>query len=163
MKLIIGASMPTTWKAGAELIKLYEGVPYSHVYLRVYTTWTNRWLVYQASHGDVNCITFANFQNRNEVFAEWEVDLSDDKHKDVVGYCQDELQKPYGFFGLLKIALKKKFKMSGDGDNTFHCSELITRAFPDIVNFIDEKNPDFITPKHLVEALGKCPDAKRLI
>lgn len=153
--IILGFSSPKKFKIGAELIKLWQGrTDYSHVFIVEERSFVDRVLIYQASHGKVHCISKENFLKENNIIATFELSTSIDTYKNCVKYCIDNLQKEYGYLGLIKIILNKKFKVSGDGAGSFHCSELAARAVPVLKQCIDI-DPDFIEPVQLKQALDK--------
>lgn len=160
MIITIGFSKPKKFKAAAKLIMAWQRAPYSHVYLRVYNTFAEREMVYQASRGDVHCLTLANFLKENEIVAEFEYEVAREKAKDVVRYCVDNLQRDYGYAGLLLIMIKRLIPaLRGDGKRTYHCSEFAARVFPEISAGMD---PDFIEPIDLYRLLEKDPQVRRV-
>jgi hypothetical protein len=150
---IVGFSAPKTWKPGAEFIKLWQGgTLYSHVYLRLYSTYTQNWLVYQASHGAVNCVHYDNFLQSNKIIAEFRRPVSDEALQATVRLAQIYLGRPYGYIGLLRLGARKILpKVVGDGTKSFHCSEFIATLFPDLANSVDV---DFVEPVHLFNVLS---------
>ena len=149
--VIIGFSKPNTFKIGAKIISMYEHTEFSHVYLRVYTPFADRHIVYQASHGYVNCLTYDNFKAGNDIVAEFIYEVKDEKCRNIIQYCMDHLQTPYSYLGLVEIACKKLFKIKGDGDKGFVCSELAARAMPEFYR----GDPDLADPKDLFNALSE--------
>lgn len=159
--VIIGFSKPKKWKIGAECIKLWSNCAFSHVYIVEHRRYVGRTLVYQASHGNVNCISKENFLKENDVVSEFEIIISTCAYAKTIQYCIDSLGADYGQIGLIKIVLSKKFKMHGDGSRTFHCSEFAIRAVPELKQYLQsEIEPDFIEPVHLFAALNKMSDLK---
>lgn len=155
--VIVGFSAPIKWKVGAEFIKLWQGgTPYSHVYLRTTAVLIKRDIIYQASHGDVNCISAPAFEEQNRVVAEFEYNIQDYDYVELLRYCVDELGKPYGYLGLLKIGLRKLFKIRGDGERSFHCSEFAARAIKSLAT----KDADFIEPVDLYKSLVANPQVR---
>lgn len=149
----IGFSVKNGFAPAACLIRAWQGgTDYSHVYLRVYSNYTDEMLVYQASHGLVNCMNYQNFLLNNKVIREFIVQLPDEDLKACIKKCQQLLGRPYGYKGLVKLAVAKVFKqkIQGDGENSFHCSELIATLFPKLAKDIDS---DFIEPVDLYKHL----------
>lgn len=148
---LIGFSRPKKFKLGSEAIKLWMNTPYSHVYLRVYSQYTKQWLVYQASHGMVNCLTYDNFRANNVVVREFALNIEPEKQRFCIRRAQQLLGKPYGYLGLAKLVLREfGLPLPGDGDKSFHCSEFIVALFPEI---LDDYPQDFIEPRHLMTVL----------
>lgn len=140
---------------GAWAIQKWMKADYSHVYLRVYSQYTNQWLVYQASHGMVHLRLWKWFFSGNEPVVEYELELPEQDLKNTIKIAQQLLGQPYGYLGLLKIVLRRcGFKVAGDGLNSFHCSELIAVLMPELAKGMQA---DFIEPvdlqKHL-DAIG---------
>jgi len=154
-KIVVGFSRPRKFKIGSLFIRAWQGfTQYSHVYLKFENRWLGVDVVYQASHGNVNCIEYNNFINDNIIVKEFVLDASDDKIRQAVRSCIFLLQKPYGYFGLLKLVLKKAFNFSakGDGTRSLHCSELACIICPDLMV---DKDPDFVEPIDLYKYLEK--------
>jgi hypothetical protein len=158
MTISVGFSKPSYFKIGAALIRLYEGTPYTHVYLKAYSEWMGGHVIFQASHGAVHCASEQHFLSDNIAVAEFEYELDESKYKRLFNYCLNNLQKPYGFLGLLKIALKDLIKSKGDGERSFHCSEFALRALPELTS----KDPDFVTPRDLFRSLESAPFVRRV-
>jgi hypothetical protein len=158
--VIVGFSKPIKFKIGAEIIKLFQsGTKFSHVYLRFFSPIAQRHIVYQASHGDVNCLALGTFLQENEIVAEFEYEMDELRFVKFIQYCIDNLQKPYGYMGLILLALKKLVRVKGDGEKSFHCSEFAARALPEF----KDGDFDFIEPVDLFEKLTLNKDVKRVI
>jgi hypothetical protein len=152
-KVIIGFSEPNKWMIGAAALKLWMRAPYCHVYLRVYSKYTSQWLVYHASHGMVHCITYTNFKAGNNIVREFNVWAGDEDLQATVRLAQQYLGQPYGYFGLLKLVLRRiGLGVKGDKNRSSHCSEFIATLFPKLA-LKSKIDPDFIEPTHLYAAL----------
>lgn len=154
-KMVVGFSRPKKFKIGSYFIRAWQGfVPYSHVYLKFENKWLGVDVVYQASHGAVNCVEYNNFISSNIVIDEFMIDMSDDSIRQAVRSCIFLLQKPYGYLGLFKLICKKLFKIEakGDGIKSLHCSELACIICPDLAI---NKDPDFVEPIDLYNNLKK--------
>lgn len=151
MGVYIGFSKPKKFKIGSWAIKTWMNTPYSHVYLRVYSKYTEQDLVYQASHGMVNCMSFEVFRQNNVIVSEFYKEISPENLRNCVKKAQQLLGKPYGYLAVLRIALKELgLDITGDGTKTYVCSEFIARLFPEFF----KEDADFIQPKTLFEALA---------
>lgn len=141
--MIVATSAPRKWKIGSALIKWYQGgTKYSHVLL------INGDMVYQASHGWVNCCYIENFLEENTIFDVYEVE------DEVIDFefVKQQIGKRYSYMQILKIAISFVFKMllgvklrfSQNGDKRFICSEFIGRAMnlPWVDDFTDPKQID---------------------
>jgi hypothetical protein len=154
-KLVVGFSRPSKFKIGSLAIRAWQGfTAYSHVYIKFNNKWLGVDVVYQASHGNVNCLEYSNFLATNIVVKEFEVEVTNEQVRDSVRSCIFLLQKPYGYWGLLKIVLKKLLgvKWEGDRNQSFHCSEFAAIICPNLALDMD---PDFIEPVDLYKALEK--------
>lgn len=147
----IGFSRPKGFKPLAWFIQMWQGgTPYSHVYLRVHSLYTNETLVYQASHGLVNCMHYDNFLAKNVAVDEFVVDIDPEGLRYCLKRAQQLLGRPYGYLGLLKLGMQKiGIKWPGDGLKTLHCSEFILALFPDLSG----KRGDYIEPVDLYKVL----------
>lgn len=138
MKII--TSCPNKWKIGAELIKFYQHTKFSHIAI------IKDDLVFQASHGHVNCTHIDNFLVDNQIIDTFEVDesLVD------MDYIHRQLGKPYGYIQILEIAIKYFTGIKiliNNRDNMFICSELVGKALKlDWVN-------DYTSPKEIADYL----------
>ena len=133
--MIIATSSPIDWKIGAELIKLYQDTTFSHILI------IDGDLVYQASHGIVNCMHIDNFLVKNKIIHFYEVS---DESIDM-DFVKRQLGKDYGFSQIIAIPIYKlmKFKYSGNRDQKFICSEYVGKALR--LDWVD----DLTTPKML--------------
>jgi len=118
--MYVATSKPKKWKIGAELIKFYQNTEFSHVLI------IDGELVYQTSHGLVNCMYIDNFLQENEIINFYEI--PDDKVD--MDFVKKQLGKKYGFSQLIFIPLYKyfKIKINGNGNHKFICSEYVGKA-----------------------------------
>lgn len=139
--MIIATSAPKKWKVGAELIKWYQGgTKYSHVLI------LKDDLVFQASHGNVNCQHIDVFLQNNDICDVFTIE------EDCIDFefVKKQLGKPYGFLQLVNLALKFFFNariFKKDGDQKFICSEFVGKALK--LKWVN----DFTTPKEIIEYL----------
>lgn len=133
--MIIATSSPIKWKVGAETIKWYQNTTFSHVLI------IDEDLVYQASHGMVNCTYIDNFLNANKIVNFYEVD---DNTIDM-DFVKRQLGKKYGTMQLIAIPLAKyfKIKIKGNNDQKFICSEFVGKALK--LEWVN----DLTTPKEI--------------
>lgn len=118
--MIIATSSPNRWKIGAELIKVYQGTKFSHVLI------IDGDLVYQASHGLVNCMHIDNFLKNNKIINFYEID---DSLVDMT-FVKSQLGKEYGYTQLFLIPILKliKARFKGNKNDKFICSEYVGKA-----------------------------------
>jgi hypothetical protein len=138
--MIIATSAPNKFKIGAWLIKVYQKTEYSHVLI------IDGDLVYQASHGLVNCMYIDNFLVDNKVFEKFNVAK---EHIDM-DFVKKQLGKKYSVKQILAIAVKyitgiKLF--SNHADPKFICSEFVGQALR--IPWVD----DYTNPKEIAEYL----------
>jgi hypothetical protein len=138
--MIIATSSPKKWKIGAELIKWYQGTQYAHILL------IKDNLVFQASHGSVNCMYIDVFLENNKIIKTFEI--TEDKID--MDFVYKQLGKPYSIRQILEIAFKfiTNIKiLSSNGNDQFICSEFVGKALRlDWVN-------DLTTPLEVVKYL----------
>ncbi len=137
--MIVATSCPKNWKIGAQLIKLYQGTEFSHVLI------IKDDLVYQASHGLVNCTHIDNFLGENKLISTHEI--PDDAVD--MDFVYKQLGKKYGTFQIFIIPFLKivKAKTRGNGDQKFICSEFVGKALK--LSWVD----DITTPKQIYQYL----------
>jgi hypothetical protein len=119
--MIIATSSPIKFKIGAELIKWYQHTTFSHVLI------IKDDLVYQASHGFVNCMHIDNFKHENIIIHQYEIS---DEAIDFE-FVKKQLGKPYSYKQILNIATKflLGIKLFSKNDNSqFICSEYVGKA-----------------------------------
>lgn len=112
-------SSPIEWKIGAELIKFYQGTTFSHVAI------IKDNMVYQASHGYVNCILLENFLLENKIINSYDI-LDSAVNMDFV---YKQLGKKYSIWQLIQIGIKylTNIKITSKNDK-FICSEFVGKA-----------------------------------
>lgn len=170
----IGFSAPVNWKPGAELIMLWQGgTSYSHVYIKCYNDWLDKTIIYQASHGMVNCEEDSTFFKQNKVIKEFYLNRTDDQYKATISKCVELLGTPYSYTGLIVTAFSDVvtnvfnfFKLNveflktwGDGQKSFYCSEFAANIFPEISQYTN-KNLDRIEPVDMYNAILKFQEAQ---
>lgn len=147
--MIIGFSCPKQFRIFSSLTKLYQDTPYSHMYIRLYDSRTDKWIVYEASYGYTHSISYDKFKDENHIFHEYGIASSENQELNILSFCQDNLQKKYGKLTVLGILFNRQF--GRDGDKTFICSEFVMRLLK-ISNLLEHVyDIEYITP---VEAHG---------
>lgn len=119
MKIITSA--PKKFKIGAELIKFYQNTKFSHIAI------IKDDLVFQASHGYVNCVHIDNFLIDNHIIDVFEVP---DEIIDI-DFVYKQLGKHYGYIQILEIAIKFLTGVKiliNNGNSQFICSEFVGKA-----------------------------------
>lgn len=141
----------------ARLIMWSENTPYSHVYVRWTWTSVDRDIIYQASKFSVNFESNKTFNNHAIPVEEYEIEISEKAHREVMQFCMDNSNKPYGvkeIFGMAWVKICSLFgrKISNPfpgGGETWICSK-IGAAVLEIAKGIDiQESLDDIGPKDL--------------
>lgn len=153
MKVYLGFSR----RAGNLLsgtIQLVDGTRYSHVYMRVESKYGE--YVYQASGLAVNFTNIETFKEHNQVVEEYEFDVDEKGKNKLLTFFVKYAGKSYSLKSLFKLAaillcgkIGVKIKLSGDGKDTFICSELGAVFCEEVLGIEVTEDEDFVTPKSL--------------
>ena len=141
----------------SKLIRLVEGTPYSHTYVKFRSDSLDRDLIYQASGLAVNFMSPIIFHDHNIVCAEYILEVPDEVHKKVLQFAIDNCGKPYGLKGLFGMAYVKIARVFGkkvdnpfsDGGKTYVCSELVSTIIEHFLGKEIGENLDDVSPKDL--------------
>ena len=134
-KIIVGFSRPAKWFVPFSwLIRLVDGTPYSHVYIRFYSDAYERWLVYQASGTRVNFIEWSRFEGQEIILDEFVIPVSTETKTDVIRFAIDNVGAPYGVLEVFGLAWVRFMMVFGkrvrnpfkDGESSFVCCELVS-------------------------------------
>lgn len=147
----------------SKTIQIVEGSEYSHVYIRRISKYGE--YIYQASGMQVNFMNAELFRQHNVIVEEYEFELPDIKREKILSFFIKYCGINYGLkmlFKILAIIVCKRvgydLKLSGDGTQSFICSELGALFCEEILEIEIPENIDFITPKSLnpiIKAHGK--------
>lgn len=147
----IGFSRPVKFKIFSWLIRIYLRTAYSHVYIRFFDEYTQRWIIFEASHGEVHLIESSNWRKENLVIREQAFRVDEQHRREVIRFMIDHLQKPYSFRNILGIIFYQtigwKPPFFNDGPDAFICSELIALALDNKIQF--KKPLDLVTPRDI--------------
>jgi hypothetical protein len=139
--MIIATSSPKKWKIGAELIKFYQKTTFSHVAI------IKGDLVFQASHGSVNCMHLSVFLQDNKIIDRFYVH----NNKIDMQFVKMQLGKKYSIWQIVQIAIDYltgiKITIS-NGNQKFICSEFVGKALR--LSWVDEHT----TPAQIAEYLA---------
>jgi uncharacterized protein YycO len=158
-KILIGFSTPKKFKIGSQLIKLFEGTEYSHVYIGMQPSLNSKLpftKVFEASYGDVHCLTYASFKEQNKIMHEYILEVEDEVYFGSANWLWSQLQKPYAFNQLLKIGLG--ITIGKKGDNSYICTELVGRMLKNYLKIELHKSLDYIgmkDMKNIIEGLDE--------
>jgi hypothetical protein len=142
-----GGFQPFSW-----LIRLVTWSPYSHAYVRYYDTYTDRWIVFQASGLKVNFIGDTMFDGLEDIYAEFVVPISDSTKQSVVQGAIDKCGSPYGVGQVVGFAWVLFMRLFGKNvknpfysASSFVCSELVGDVLVEIND--GTFDPSTMTPK----------------
>lgn len=152
MKITIGFSRARSKLAlGSKVIQLVDKRDYSHCYIKYNHPVTGLTIITQAAHGFLNQFSLGIFLLDNVIVKEYEFNVTKDQYIAMLSYIHLNLGRKYGYFELVKIAIKKLFKIQvdrGDGDKTYICSEFAARIC-EILNILPTESRDYLEPSDL--------------
>jgi len=155
-QLIIGFSHARSpFAIGSSIIAISERQSYSHVYICCKDSDTDLDMVYQASRGYVNSMTYGRFQKANVICREYFLSCEDTTFKQIMKFMKSSLGLPYSRLQIIAIAIKRLFKIEinvYNRDAAFICSEFGTRV-AQIGGIKYGKNLDFTTPEDVDKLL----------
>lgn len=161
MKVTIGFSKPRhkNFPLFSWLIRLFEGTPYSHVYLKWYSEHLQMYLVYHAAGSSMHFLGPARAEVELQPIREYELDVTPEMKRLMVVYCVSKAGTPYGLRTVVGIALKRLLGTSknvfADGEKTQFCSEFISRILSTYFHVELPKDPDSMGLKDLEGLLIK--------
>lgn len=155
--IVIGFSKPKSiWVPFAWLIRLFTWCPFSHAYIRYENTYANRNVVFQASGLKVNYMGQPMFDGEEDVYAEFNISVSDATKLGVIQFAIDNVGAPYAVGQILGFPIVwlmgmfgKKIKNPFYSGSNYFCSEMVC----DILNEINGTTLDcsVMTPKDVYE------------
>lgn len=142
----------------ARLIRKLEGTPFSHSYIKFNPRSVDVPMVYQASSLFLHFEAAVNFNDRNVVVFEKEIEVTEEQYYDILKYCMINAAKPYSIKQLFSILSQRIGQVFGiriknwakNGESAQICSELVYRILEKVGYSLD-KDPDIVTPKDLYE------------
>lgn len=160
MKLRIGFSKSrSVLKCGSTIIRLYEGTPFSHAYVRYLDLMTDIEMIAQASHSYVNEMNAKIFEEENMIIDEFEVLIDDLNFIHVLEFIKTNLGKKYSKLQLLLIVLRDFFGtlpfIKSNHDQEFICSEFAARIAETACLLKGDIDFDYISPRNLHDELEK--------
>jgi uncharacterized protein YycO len=162
--IYIGFSTQKKWNPLSWILRICQGVPYSHVYVRFHSDSLQRDLVYQASELSVHFVGWDRFREKAKVVKEYPIQVSAEAKTKTLQFAIDNAGKPYGWpelFGFVWICLNRKFGRKvnnplGDKAKSFVCSELVAAVLIELGYKIVE-DLDTVSPKDMDEFLATQP------
>lgn len=161
MFLYVGFSRPRKWKILSWLIMTSFNSPFSHVYIKLYASKYDRWLIYQASSTMVNFMNLTTFKEEAQVVHETQIEVSQETNSKILQFAIDNCGKPYGvkeIFGLAWVRINywlgREIKNPlADQDRSLVCSELASLIIRNCLGVQLPKDPDDMTPVDVYELL----------
>lgn len=106
--IIIGFSRPIKPTLFSRLIQFVDKTPYDHVYVKWNSPSIDRDIIYQASKLAVNFESNITFAGHAITIEEYQIQISDQCYRQILQFCMDNSNKPYGIkeiigFGYVKI------------------------------------------------------------
>jgi hypothetical protein len=158
-KLRIGFSKPKDklFPLFSWAIRLYEGTPYSHVYIRWETKW-NTWLCYHAASLMIHFLGEASFARHITVVEEFEFEVDEEKFDKLMAFCTKYVGEDYALMEVVMIpfwdALSKQgktFPSLANGANKQYCAELVMRALGEMNGKELTQDADRVKLKYVYE------------
>lgn len=152
--MIVGFSRPKKWKLFSAVVKWYLKTPYSHVYMKFYSKSLDRWIVYEAVGNGVRFIGQKLFDETVDIIKEFEIDISDEKQKELLVWCVDNSGVKYGCLQLIGIFIANILKLKRNPFKSGKiCSELIAEAIENAEIYKFKKDLNLVTPKEIYNLL----------
>lgn len=165
-KVTIGFSRPKgkLFPIFSWLIRLFEGTPYSHVYLR-WKTSPGPEVVYEAAGSKVRYINSKFFDKQAETLDEFTFCLTSLQYRQLVGFCMTNVGADYGVLQVFGIALVKMLGLKknpfADGRNSQICSEAVAYFLQDVLKKEIDFRPEIAGPKEIHRYLNKLRDSQK--
>ena len=171
MKTIyVGFSKPRSgFQPFAWAIRLWEGTEYSHVYIRMPSTFLATDVIYQASGMAVNMMSFERFNGHAEVIKEFAFFIDESTERSLLQSAMAHLGASYSIKQIAGMVLARVYQLIGwddgskrnpltDGRAAYVCSELAAEVLTQYLGADIKQDLDLVTPKDIyevVERLGK--------
>ena len=158
-------SRPKKWSLASQIVKWALGTPFSHVCLKIESSFYEREMVYEASAGSVHAEKFENWEKKNEIWDRFAIVVPAERKKEIIQFSIDYLRYKYGFWSLIAIWLEDKFGLKvpfgADGNQKFICSEFTFLCLRDELTKMAEATgqpldeiPDYIDPLEVYKVLS---------
>jgi hypothetical protein len=161
--IIVGFSTHKKFGIFPWLIKKVEKTPYSHVYLKFYSSKLDRDVIYQASGTKVNFVGTEIFNRDSVVIEEFSIDISDEVKTKTMRFCIDNAGIAYGMKQVLGIGIVRFFRLFNkeiknpfsDGYKTEVCAELVGHILEDCLGNKLDIDLDTVGPKGIYDYVSK--------
>jgi len=150
-------------------IRLLEQTPYSHVYLRWYSSGAKVGVVYEASGTKVQFSSKKKvFEQFTHIVKEYEIKITRAQYKKLISFAMSNAGVSYGMKGALGIVwvyagktIGKKWKNPfADGDYTWFCNELGGAAIENVKGIDTGIDLESVGPKGFDEWLSTYDGAE---
>lgn len=112
-------------------IRAYEGIPYSHVFIRWQTS-VGPSICYHAAHTSLHFLSDRMFEKTVIPVEQFEFDVTDEQYTRLLKYCLETCGNNYALLGVFGIAVADIFKLSknpfSSGEDSQYCAELVLRS-----------------------------------
>ena len=146
----VGFSKPKGLSPIASLIRLAEGTPYNHVFIKFREPVTGELLIFEASYTVVYLVRAEQWEKGNEVVHDVRIYPTPAEHVDILTKGFKALQKPYSFMSILGHLVMKVGRLPRnpykDRGRSYICSELVA-------HLLNIPNPEEQTPRSIFEHL----------
>jgi len=169
-KIILGFSRPKNPTMFSKAIMWADGTEYSHVYVKWSWDKIERDIIYQASKFAVNFESNVTFDTHAIAVEEYEIEIDDETYKEVMQFCMDNSNKPYGMkeiLGFFWMKINEKLGRTihnpfpGNGDS-YICSKIGAAILQIIKKCLLKEALDDIDPYDL-NSIVRGSGFKRLI
>lgn len=164
-EIIIGFSRPRDNRIPifSWLIRLIEGTEYSHVYIKWYSGFVDRYIIYQASGSMVHFIGHTLFKKHAQPVEEYAIDIKQSTKKEFIQWCLDHAGIHYGVKHIIGMAwvrfvglFGKKIRNPLSGKEQV-CSKIVGEALRDVLDIKIKKDLETAGPKAINEIVRKIP------
>lgn len=156
---------PKKYSAFSAFLRWYLKAPFSHVCLKIHSDFYERTMIYEASAGQVQAESFANWEKRNRIISAHKIEVDGERKKEVIQYCIDHLRHKYGILSLVDIFFRDKLGIEthfgSDGTKKFICSEFAYLTLQPEIHKIAkikglniEESADYIDPNEIFALLS---------
>jgi hypothetical protein len=139
---------------GSWLIRLYEGTPYSHVYLKFYSQSLDRFLIYEAVGVGVRLIGKKEWSLHAEEVVSFDIPVISGNYISLLQHCVDHAGTDYGFLQNIGIPLARLLRLkSNPFQSGVNCAEEIYKVL-NLSGYTVDKKIDLVTPKDIFNAIA---------
>lgn len=131
---------------GSWLIRLYQGTPYSHVYLKFHSESLNRTLVYEAVGGGVRFVGNKLWEEHAEEVKSYTIELKKCNRVRLMQFCVDNAGIDYAYGQNIGIVLADIFNLKKNPlTKGVNCCEIIGNIL-ELEGYKLSKDANLLTP-----------------